>query len=93
VDLQKYKEFEDTEYPVVGFREGEGDEKGCVLWECRLPSGGTFWVRPRGTREDRGEAFLAGSTYIGKQLTVRYQELTTDGVPRFPVGIAFRDYE
>jgi ATP-dependent DNA ligase len=93
VDLQKYKEFEDTEYPVVGFRDGEGDEKGCVLWECRLPSGGTFWVRPRGTREDRNEAFLAGSTYIGKQLTVRYQELTTDGVPRFPVGIAFRDYE
>ena len=93
VDLQKYKEFEDTEYPVVGFRDGEGDEKGCVLWECRLPSGKTFWVRPRGTREDRNEAFLAGSTYVGKQLTVRYQELTTDGVPRFPVGIAFRDYE
>jgi hypothetical protein len=26
-------------------------------------------------------------------LTVRYQELTDDGVPRFPVGIAIRDYE
>jgi hypothetical protein len=26
-------------------------------------------------------------------LTVRYQELTHDGIPRFPVGITIRDYE
>jgi hypothetical protein len=39
------------------------------------------------------EAFKAGGARIGQQLTVRYQELTTDGIPRFPVGIAFRDYE
>jgi hypothetical protein len=43
---------------------------------------------------------------VGKKLTVRFQELTeesssnsaaashtTGGIPRFPVGIAFRDYE
>jgi DNA ligase-1 len=30
---------------------------------------------------------------IGKRLTVRYQELTDGGVPRFPVGVAVRDYE
>ena len=29
-----------------------------------------------------------GDECIGKMLTVRYQELTDDGVPRFPVGIA-----
>jgi len=27
------------------------------------------------------------------QLTVRYQNLTDDGLPRFPVGIAIRNYE
>jgi len=37
--------------------------------------------------------FQNGSNYIGQQLTVRYQELTDDGVPRFPVGIAIRNYE
>jgi DNA ligase-1 len=30
---------------------------------------------------------------IGKLLTVRYQGLTNGGVPRFPVGVAVRDYE
>jgi ATP-dependent DNA ligase len=92
-DLQKYKEFEDAEYSVVGFKEGDGIEKGCVIWMCRTADGKEFAVRPRGTREDRCAAFLTGGTMIGKPLTVRYQELTTDGIPRFPVGIAFRTYE
>jgi hypothetical protein len=34
-----------------------------------------------------------GGAYVGKKLTVRYQELTDEGLPRFPVGVAFRDYE
>ena len=92
-DLQKYKEFEDAEYPVIGFKEGDGLEKGCVIWMCRTKDGKEFAVRPRGTREDRCAAFLTGATMIGQPLTVRYQELTTDGIPRFPVGIAFRTYE
>jgi ATP-dependent DNA ligase len=92
-DLQKYKEFCDDEYEVTGFREGDGAEKGCVIWVCRTPAGQEFACRPRGTREDRVELFARGASFIGKRLTVRYQELTTDGLPRFPVGIAFRDYE
>lgn len=92
-ELQKYKEFCDTEYPVIGYKQGDGEEKGCVIWQCRTPAGLEFAVRPRGTRTDRIELFANGTAYIGKLLTVRYQELTTDGVPRFPVGISFRDYE
>ena len=92
-ELQKYKEFDDAEYPVIGFKQGDGEEKGCVIWQCRTPAGLEFAVRPRGTRADRIELFANGAAYIGKMLTVRYQELTTDGVPRFPVGISFRDYE
>ncbi len=30
---------------------------------------------------------------IGKPLTVKYQNLTADGKPRFPIGKAIRDYE
>lgn len=92
-DLQKYKEFCDSEYPVVGYKQGDGEEKGCVIWICRTPAGHEFAVRPRGTRSDRIVLFARGDAYIGKLLTVRYQELTTDGIPRFPVGISFRDYE
>ncbi len=93
VDLQKYKEFEDAEYRVVGFKEGDGLEKGCVVWVCETAKGQPFAVRPRGTHEERAALFLEGGKYVGKSLCVRYQELTTDGIPRFPVGIAFRDYE
>lgn len=97
VDLQKYKEFEDAEYKVVGFKEGDGVEKGCVVWVCVTTNtkGGRqeFAVRPRGTHEERQALFLEGAKYVGKMLNVRFQELTTDGIPRFPVGITFRDYE
>lgn len=93
VDLLKYKEFFDAEYEVVGFKEGDGVEKGCVIWLCKTDNGEYFHCRPRGSHEERMELFTNGEQYIGKKLTVRYQEETDDGLPRFPVGIAFRDYE
>ncbi len=91
--LQKYKEFEDSEFEVVGAEEGEGQEKGLVIWVCKTDGGRQFRVRPRGTHEERAELWRRRAEYIGKKLTVRYQELTADGIPRFPVGLAFRDYE
>jgi len=93
VDLQKFKMFLDDEYEIVGFYEGEGSEKGCVLWRCVTPEGKEFGCRPQGTQEERRELFKHGSDYVGKKLTVRFQELTDDGIPRFPVGIVIRDYE
>jgi DNA ligase-1 len=91
INLQKYKEFQDDEYTVVGFKEGQGLEKGCVVWECETSLKKIFLCRPRGSREERQVLFSNGNNFIGKQLTVRFQELTDDGIPRFPVGIAFRD--
>ncbi len=92
-NLQKVKTFLDDEFEIVGFTQGTGDETGCVIWICKTKDGQEFRVRPRGTREVRQEYFKNGKDYIGKMLTVRYQELTDDGIPRFPVGIAIRDYE
>ncbi len=93
VDLQKYKEFLDGEYEVVGWEEGQGLEEGCVLWICQTAEGKRFSCRPRGSREERQALFQAGGDYVGRWLTVRYQEETDEGLPRFPVGIAFREYE
>jgi DNA ligase-1 len=92
-DLQKYKHFQDEEYEVVGFEEGEGRAAGTVIWVCETQKGQTFRVRPRGTEGERRTWFESGDKYVGGKLTVRYQELTDDGIPRFPVGIAIRDYE
>ena len=95
VDLLKYKEFFDDEYEIIGYEQGIGLEAGCIIWICKTPEGRSFSCRPRGTREGRQELFLRGKEYIGKMLTVRYQELTSSEhkVPRFPVGISVRDYE
>lgn len=91
--LQKFKHFLDGEYKIVGFEQGKGNEIGCVIWVCVTPDGAKFNVRPKGAREARRKSFEAGDSFVGQMLTVKYQELSQDGIPRFPVGISIRDYE
>jgi len=91
--LQKFKEFFDEEFEIVGFTEGTGNDAGTVIWYCMTDNGDIFKARPKGTREERKEWFENGQKHIGSTLTVRYFELTDDGIPRFPVGVAIRDYE
>jgi len=93
VDLLKYKEFLDEEFTITGHTVGEGVEAGCVIWTCVTKEGLPFSVRPRGTHEDRKTALSTASAQVGKKLTVRFQEWTEDKKPRFPVGLAIRDYE
>ncbi len=99
-DLQKYKNFEDSEFKIVGFKAGQGTEKGAIIYICEVVPGGlTFDVRPRGSIEDRVEKYKCGNDFIGKNLIVRYQQAikaedqAKDEMPRFPVGIEIRDYE
>jgi DNA ligase-1 len=89
-DLQKYKEFLEDEYRIIDFTQGEGRDAGAVIWVCETADGKEFSVRPRGTMEQRRDWFNDGGSYIGKNLTVVYQELTEEGKPRFPVGKAVR---
>jgi len=90
-DLQKYKEFMEEEYRIIDFKEGEGRDAGAVIWVCETAEGKDFTARPRGTMQQRREWFNDGAKYIGKNLTVVYQELTEEGKPRFPVGKSLRD--
>ena len=90
-DLQKYKEFVESEYPIVGFKEADGRDKGTVVWVCATDECRQFSVRPRGTQEQRRQWFQDAPQHVGKLLTVIYQELSELNVPRFPVGKAIRD--
>jgi len=56
-----------------------------------ITNGHTFNVRPMGNLKDCRDLFKNTSSYVGRMLTVRYQELTALGIPRFPVGLGFRD--
>ena len=86
--LLKFKKFQTEEYEILDVKEGSGREKGAAIWVCD-----GFCAKPEGTLEYRRQLFKDGDTYIGKMLTVRFQNLTAQGIPRFPVGVAVRDYE
>jgi len=89
--LQKFKEFLEEEFKIVGFHEGSSDEKGSVVWNCVTKDNQEFSVRPKGTFESRKKLFDEGDKYIGKLLTVIFQEYSAEGIPRFPVGKGIRD--
>lgn len=93
-DLQKYKTFQDAEYKIVDCAEATGNDKGTIIFICKDPKSNLkFSVRPKGSREKRKYWFENFENIKGKYLTVKYQNLTEYGVPRFPVGICIRDYE
>ena len=88
--LQKFKSFIDSEYKIVGFTDGVGNEKECIIFICETDEGQKFNVRPTGSQESRKQMYKNGNSYIGQELKVKYQELSNDFVPRFPVGIDVR---
>ena len=95
-DLLKFKNFEDSEFRIVDAKKGTGTEEGAIVFTCETEDGQQFDVRPRGEIEKRREMFINKESYIGKMLTVRYQNTgiqEEDALPRFPVGIEVRDYE
>lgn len=98
--LLKLKAFQTDEFAVVDVVEAEGLDAGTAVFVCEAVQGKekkTFNVRMRASREARREHLLAfrrdPSAFVGKKLTVRFQQLTANGIPRFPVGLALRDYE
>lgn len=103
-ELLKAKSFIDIEARVINVLQGEegnrnehrmgairlrfthktGEFAGKEI-ECKCGSGFTdemrenYWTHP--------------SQIVGKDVTIKFQEYSKDGVPRFPVFVAIRDYE
>jgi len=89
--LLKLKNFQDSEFKIVGFEQGEGSFSGAMIFVCESSSGKTFNVLPKGTMEYRQSLWDDRETLVNKYLTVQYQTLTNDGIPQFPIGIAIRN--
>jgi DNA ligase 1 len=94
-DLQKVKEFDDNEFKIIGIDEGRGKLTGHVgSFICLTSDGKEFLAKMSGDTGQLKRYFEDHSLWTNKILTVQYQGLTgSNGVPRFPVGIAIRDYE
>ena len=88
--MRKYKRFDTDEFTIVGAKEGEGTESGAVVWICRCKEGPTFDCRPALSIAERRTQFKEWPKYVGYLLTVKYQGLSADKIPRFPVGLGIR---
>jgi DNA ligase-1 len=90
--LLKLKTFVDDDYKIVDFVEGRGKLAGHVgAFVCKTAEGKMFKAKLEGDQSLLRDCFEHPEIWTGKLLTVRYQNLTTDGIPRFPVGVRFRD--
>ena len=89
--LLKVKSFQDAEARITGYIPGEGKHAGRLgAYEAVLLSG------PRtkfGVGTGMTDAQRERPLPIGTVITVKFFELTPDGVPRFPSFVGVRDYE
>jgi len=92
--LLKHKSFIDEEYTILDVEEGNGNKAGMVgAFVYETKSGKRFSASPKFNWETCKQMWRERSNLIGKQATVKYFNLTPDGIPRFPYTIAIRDYE
>ena len=101
-NLMKYKEFLDSEYTIIAVWEGEGKFEGCAVLRFARPDyvegeevtkKNSFGATFPGKIIRKKIAWECRDILMGKEVTLKYQELTDDGVPRFPVALEVRDYE
>lgn len=84
-NILKIKEFHDAEFKCVGVEEGSGDLKG-TLGSITIENNGVLVSVGSGfNRSDRDYFWNNKNEIIGKNVTVRYFEVTEDGSLRFPV--------
>ena len=85
-NLLKRKEFQDAEFTITSVNEGIGNWAGYAKSVSYTTKDGlAFDTGIKGTQEYCKELLAKADKMVGKQATVRYQNMTPDGVPRFGV--------
>ena len=97
------KDMLEDEAEIVDVYEGKGNQEGAIMFIVKnihkIPGTKkksekeTFKVGLMGSVKARQKMMKHADSYIGKLITYKYQELTSYGVPRFPIGKSIRDYE
>ena len=94
-NLQKVKDWSDTEITITGFVEGKGKFKSGLGKFLGVDSDNRVvevpW--PTLTIQERKDIWAARGYFINKQLTFEYFERTPSGAYRFPRAKALRNYE
>jgi DNA ligase-1 len=94
--LLKHKSFIDEEFTIKDICEGEGNRTGTAGYMVfETADGKPFKSNVKGTWDETAEMLKSKKELIGKQATIKYFNLTPDGIPRFPfvIGIDRNSYE
>ncbi|NBU81612.1 MAG: hypothetical protein EBS55_08195 [Flavobacteriaceae bacterium] len=94
--LMKHKSFVDEEYTILDIVEGEGNRTGTAGYMVfETADGKRFKSNVKGTMEETAEMLKNKKKLIGKEATIKYFNLTPDGIPRFPyvINIDRESYE
>jgi DNA ligase-1 len=87
-NLLKFKKFLDEEFKIIDVQEVLGSRSGMagkLLLEMK--NGKIFGAGIRGGEDYYRQLLLDKKKLIGKVATIRYQNLSEDGVPRFPIAV------
>lgn len=88
-DLQKYKEFLDAEFLVVGYTL---DKEGQIVFICRNDLNENPFNVIFGTEDEKAGMLAAAGRFIQKYLKVKFQSRYKKTLlPQFPTGIMFRE--
>jgi len=93
-NLQKYKEFHDTEATITGWVEGQGKRTGTIgKFLARDANGIEFGMPVMDKMEILTKMYDIAEWYIGKTATFTYFQRTPSGSYRHPLFKTIRDYE
>lgn len=85
--ILKIKKFKDAECEVVKINPGKGKFEGLMgSIDCKMPNSKVFKIGSGFKESER-----KNPPKIGQTITYKYQNLTKNGIPRFPVFLRIRD--
>ena len=93
-NLQKYKEFHDTEATIIGWVEGQGKRTGTIgKFLARDANGIEFGMPVMDKMPVLEKMYDIAEWYIGKTATFTYFQRTPSGSYRHPLFKSIRNYE
>ena len=95
-NLQKFKDFHDTEATITGYEEGKGKRQGTLGKFLMTDDEGVQFGCPPGkgyTYKDLANMLLNIHDYIGQRATFTYFQRTQAGSYRHPLFKTLRNYE
>ena len=95
-NLQKFKDFSDTEATITGYEEGKGKRQGTLGKFLMTDDEGIQFGCPPGkgyTYKDLANMLLNIHDYIGQRATFTYFQRTQAGSYRHPLFKTLRNYE